>query len=57
MLIPTAYDVDKVVEQLKDSSKTYCEEYHQRENNLYLLDAIEIVKGRWKRCVNLHTDS
>lgn len=22
-----------------------CEEYKQRENNLYLLDAIEIVKG------------
>lgn len=43
--IPTAYNVDKVVEQLKDSSKTYCEEYHQRENNLYLLDAIEIVKA------------
>lgn len=41
---PTAYDIDKVIEQLKDSSRTYCEEYKQRENNLYLLDAIEIVK-------------
>lgn len=43
--ITTAYDIDKVVEQLKDSSRIYCEEYKQRENNLYLLDAIEIVKG------------
>ena len=42
---PTAYDIDKVVEQLKDSSRIYCKEYKQRENNLYLLDAIEIVKG------------
>lgn len=39
-----AYDTDKVIEQLKDSSKIYCEEYKQRENNLYLLDAIDIVK-------------
>ena len=41
---PTAYDVDKVVKELEDSSKIYCEEYNQRDGNLYLLDAIEIVK-------------
>lgn len=41
---PTAYDVDKVVEQLKENSKIYCEEYHQREGSLYLQDVIEIVK-------------
>ena len=35
---------DRIVEQLKESSKTYCEEYGQRENTLYLWDAIEIVK-------------
>ena len=35
---------DRVVEQLKESSKIYCEEYDQRENNLYLLDAIDILK-------------
>ena len=35
---------DRVVGQLKESSKTYCEEYGQRENTLYLWDAIDIVK-------------
>ena len=35
---------ERVVEQLKESSKIYCEEYGQRENTLYLWDAIEIVK-------------
>lgn len=35
---------DRIVEQLKESSKTYCEEYGQRENTLYLWDAIDIVK-------------
>ena len=43
--MPTAYNVDNVVEELKDSSKIYCEEYNQRDGNLYLLDAIEIVEG------------
>ena len=42
--LPTVYDIDKVVEELKDSSKIYCEEYNQRDGNLHLLDAIEIVK-------------
>lgn len=40
----TAYDVDKVVEQLEDISKVYCEEYHQQEGILWLQDAVEIVK-------------
>lgn len=42
--MPTAYDIDNVVKELKDSLKIYCEEYNQRDGNLYLLDAIEIVK-------------
>ncbi len=41
---PTAYDLDKVVEQLEDISKVYCEEYHQQEGILWLQDAVEIVK-------------
>ena len=41
---PTAYDVDAVVEELKEISKTYCEEYKQREGSLYLQDAVEIVR-------------
>lgn len=39
------YNIDKVVQQLKVSSWLYCEEYNQRENKLYLFDAIDIVKG------------
>lgn len=44
---PTAYDIDKVVEQLEEKSITYCREYGyaEDENVLYLPDAIEIVKG------------
>jgi hypothetical protein len=44
---PTAYDIDKVVEQLEETSVTYCKEYgySEDENVLYLPDAIEIVKG------------
>lgn len=41
---PTAYDVDKVVEQLEDESEIYCREYG-KEDELYLKGAIEIVKG------------
>lgn len=41
---PTAYDVKNIVEQLKENSKIYCEEYHQREGSLYIQDAIEIVR-------------
>lgn len=40
----TAYDVEKVVEELKEISVIYCEEYKQREGSLYLQDAVEIVK-------------
>ncbi len=40
----TAYDVDKVVEQLEDESEIYCREYG-KEDELYLQGAIEIVKG------------
>lgn len=43
-IIPTAYDVDKVVEQLEDESEIYCREYG-KEDELYLQGAIEIVKG------------
>ena len=40
---PTAYDVNKVVEQLEDESEIYCREYG-KEDELYLKDAIDIVK-------------
>lgn len=46
--IPTAYNVKKVVEQLKNISKIYCEEYHQRDGSLHLQDAIEIVRNGGK---------
>lgn len=44
--ITTAYDIDKVIEQLKEKSVAYCREYccAEDENILYLPDAIEIVK-------------
>lgn len=42
--IETAYNVDAVVEELKEISKIYCEEYKQREGSLYLQDAVEIVR-------------
>lgn len=44
---PTAYNIDKVVEQLEECSVNYCKEYDyaEDENVLYLPDAIEIVKG------------
>lgn len=45
---PTAYDVEKVVEQLKENSKIYCEEYHQREGSLYIQDVVEIVRNGGK---------
>ena len=35
---------ERIVEQLKESSKTYCEEYGQRKNTLYLWDAIDILR-------------
>ena len=43
---PTAYDIDKVIEQLEEKSATFCREYGyaEDENVLYLPDAIEIVK-------------
>ncbi len=41
---PTAYDVDKVAQELKEISAIYCEEYKQREGSLYLQDAIEKVR-------------
>lgn len=40
----SAYNVDKVTEELKEIYAIYCEEYKQREGSLYLQDAIEIVK-------------
>lgn len=42
--IEKAYDVDAAVEELKEISKTYCEEYKQREGSLYLQDAVEVVR-------------
>ncbi len=42
---PTAYDVDRVIEQLKENSKIYCKEYQQRKGSIYLQDVIEIVKA------------
>ena len=48
--LPTAYDVDKVVEQLDKASDHYeCEE--QGREDIYMVDleeAIEIVKGGCK---------
>lgn len=41
---PSAYDVDRVLEQLKEISKTYCVEYNQEAGSLYFPDAVEIVK-------------
>ena len=43
---PTAYDIDKVIEQLEEKSATYCREYGyaEDENILYLPDVIEIVE-------------
>ena len=48
--IPTAYNVESVVEQLEECSVNYCKEYcyAEDENVLYLPDAIEIVKGGGK---------
>ena len=40
----TAYNVDAVVEELKECSEIYCEEYKQREGSLYLQDVVEIVR-------------
>lgn len=42
---PTAYSVEKVVAELKENSKVYCEEYHQREGSLYIQDVVEIVRN------------
>lgn len=42
--LKTAYDVENVCEQLKETSKIYCEEYHQREGSLYIQDVVEIVR-------------
>lgn len=44
----SAYDVKKVIEQLKENSKIYCEEYNQREGSLYIQDVIEIVRNGGK---------
>lgn len=45
---PTAYSVEKVVAELKENSKVYCEEYHQREGSLYIQDVVEIVRNGGK---------
>lgn len=44
---PTAYDVDKVVEQLKDRSKEYNSgvRLHGKPEDIITNEAIEIVKG------------
>nr|DAS52335.1 MAG TPA: hypothetical protein [Caudoviricetes sp.] len=46
---PTAYDVNKVVEQLEDESEIYCREYG-KEDELYLKGAIDIVKEGGVEC-------
>ena len=45
--IPTAYDVDKVVEQLEDRSKEYNSgvRLHGKPEKIITNEAIEIVKG------------
>ena len=43
--IPTAYDVDAVVEQFEKKNGTITEEFQQRKAVEVLKDAIEIVKG------------
>jgi len=40
----TRKPMERIVEQLEDISKVYCEEYHQQEGILWLQDAVEIVK-------------
>lgn len=44
----TAYDVEKVIAELKENSKIYCEEYHQREGSLYIQDVVQIVRSGGK---------
>lgn len=54
----TAYDPDKVVEQLEDRKSLMMETLKISEadidrGRIYGMDkAIEIVKGRWSRCEN-----
>lgn len=45
--MPTAYDVDKVVEQLKERSKEYNSgvRLHGKPEEIRIDEAIEIVKG------------
>ena len=45
--MPTAYDVDKVVEQLKERSKEYNSgvRLHGKPEEMITTEAIEIVKG------------
>ena len=45
--MPTAYDVDKVVEQLKERSKEYNSgvRLHGKPEEMITAEAIEIVKG------------
>lgn len=42
----TAYDIDKIIERLEETSADYYREYGypEEENILYLQDAIEIVE-------------
>lgn len=47
---PTVYDIEKVVEKMQEASKIYCTEYHQREGNLNIVDAVEIVKTGGMKC-------
>ena len=46
---PTAYDVNKVVKQLKERSKEFNSglRLHGKPENMLTYEAIEIVEGRW----------
>nr|DAU33986.1 MAG TPA: hypothetical protein [Caudoviricetes sp.] len=46
---PTAYNVDRVVEQLKERSKEFNSglRLHGKPENMLTYEAIEIVEGRW----------
>lgn len=47
--VPTAYDVNKVVKQLKERSKEFNSglRLHGKLENMLTDEAIEIVEGRW----------
>lgn len=52
--VPTAYDVDAVVDKLKRRSKEYNSgvRLHGKPEEMITTEAIEIVKGRWSGCEN-----